>query len=385
MKLSQQITDFIKDNTRLINKVDKKSFIVLSYLGFYEKKAATLEDVAESLANKFDTELLTRERIRQIFKTSFTDKVSILPLWDQLQKLVDYINEEGFVTQEQIRSKLLEVYEVESISIKGIFDLISLFKIDKKQIKWELFTSTFEIPTREYLNDNLPLYIITKNNIKLYKNAYKRAVTAPGLVGIASIENSINEIQAKNKLTDREISNIRSLIKNSPEVLLLGNDRYAVPERENTVVNGLKKMFIEGVPLEMDAITYGILQYLSKRTPPKFHPYPNEVELKSYLEQLKSLIKVSENLRIYKYEEEFELKNFDKLIYQIIKESPGLNSEQLMNKANEIIKTTEQEELTRIHLYKLLKNPFIFADLSIGPRKARFFLISQYNSSKLES
>lgn len=394
MLLVTQIKNLVQEGHNKPATLDRDLFLVLSYYGFGDSKNPTLEDVAKLASQKFpNNKIGTRERARQIIKERFLKHLSKneTSLKRSLSKLKVEVIDMEVLTQHSFTQLVFNVFGEGKFSVSGIVSLLNEIKLEstlKMDTKVEIHTTDLSKPTKEDLKTEKDLIISKAKYTKKLEKAYKDIITAPGMTGTretnSTIETIISGINKKHagspkELVEKDKEILRFIISKSSRVVRLSKNRYTVSDRENVLNNGLEKLFykINSVPTRV-AIE-SLKQYLNKRTPPKGSTYPDEEGIFEFLSIENKEYELKGNQMCLRSGAKLSpLEGHDLILYNILQAKPGLDSKELLQELKAESIKMGLNEPSEPYLYKLVKNPFVYADESLGKRKQRFFHISAH-------
>jgi hypothetical protein len=236
--------------------------IVLNHFGFGE--AAELWPTLEQLAERYDG--LTRERIRQIIESTYTEHLPdrALPaaraaerilarqsLWSE-RDLLDALRSAGLIGD-----------------LKHSVGILSYLQSQGLATEYEVYLPSLQRATRAtYLSDAGHLVAVPDQVGKLLKDL-KAAQTLPGRAGLAKLSN----VRRRGARVDHEaLAELISLAGNAWSGSSGGEIWYSFEDRENVLVNEAATTFAVTSRCRVDDLAVLLAQALTKKAPPDEYP-----------------------------------------------------------------------------------------------------------------
>jgi hypothetical protein len=343
MSIESELVSFLENNIKNEANKLRDIEIIKFYYGLNDFPWPTLEETAERFS------INSRERIRQILKFKFRQKVSK----NSIPSLYSFINLLHSREYWQLSEFTEQVYMKglsESHHIKGIFNLISDIDIE---CDFEFYTNDLIVATRSSIISGKDVFLIKASNIKDIQRLLKKAQSLPGRCGIANLK------YIKEELGDN-FNLILLLIRSSDNswVKVDGDDYWYIFEnRANTIINYCEKVF--GIFDDCDSYKLATVFKNALNSRSHKYPYPPIEIINDYLKSSVFLINtemglkfiVDKNEKLNKIEE--ELLSFFRV-----------NSQASFP---EIRQYLEKKGYEHAHIVKSVNHsPFIYIDKSLG-------------------
>jgi hypothetical protein len=246
---------------------------VLLHYGFGDMAWPTLEQIGAQLS------IGTRERVRQVLHSTFKAKASI-ESFPVLSAALQEISRIEFESIPEIREKLVDLGIIsQSTRIRGLLNLgIDLNAVtDYEFVDHEL--STLSRSEAEFGENT---FLGTEAAIAELRDAFKKAKTLPGLLGLASrdyLYDSIGSEAAEKIWRFMELGADVEFIQYSDQ------QWYIFENRDNTLVNSCEKIFLLSAEINAYALAETLSNALHRRT--NKYKYPSSEIVLKWINQSK--------------------------------------------------------------------------------------------------
>jgi hypothetical protein len=245
--------------------------IVAHFFGFGEAQWPTLESTASHF------EVGTRERVRQIIKSKFFDRVTLADL-PVLRKCSNLLSAKDMWLRNEYRNALNENSLAPDLySIKGVLNLMHGLSLSEEYGIYDPNVSTISRSKLGHFEDYL---IITSKKAKSLKKALNIARSIPGQIGLANTK----DIPVKS--VDLPIDDLIKTIRLSAYSWMKsdGSDYwYCFEDRDNILVNSAEKIFALTDVVEISRLAVCIRNGLNARS--SRYEYPNVALIEDYIRQ----------------------------------------------------------------------------------------------------
>lgn len=366
MYIEEELLDYLETNIsdRRADKARNKNLIAY-YCGFGGSPWPTLGQVAK----KFD--IGTRERVRQIKKDDFLDKLIISALPNAL-KAAELIKSYDFVSSQEFILQLIhEGLGDSTISIVGILNLLQ--DLDTCN-DYDIYDCKLKSVSRSNVNSQTSNYLINQSIVKDLNIKIKKARTLPGLLGLANLDDLQFEL---GNLNDVSFSYVKDLISSSEDYCCVELDSqkwYCLEDRDNILINSCEKLFGVIDSCEISILSEVLENSLKARTPRFKYPSKNVIE--AFLKKSKSFIVNGNSVRFIK--EKSELTEIETDVVEYLKKSGTSESVAFKNH----LLSKGHDSLIKKAIYNSV---LVLVNREGGRRKLSFQLtpnLSVVNSSK---
>lgn len=274
MNVEQELALWLDANIRegKKNKARDTRAVLLHY-GFGDIAWPTLEQIGEQLS------IGTKERVRQVLDFSFKSKASI-ESFPVLRAALQEIRQIEFESIPEIRNKLVSLGVISpSTRIRGLLNLGSDLNavadydfVDHELSKLSRSEAEFDEKT----------FVGTRSAIEALREAYKKAKTLPGLLGLASRDYLHDAIGSE--ATEK----IWRFMELSGEVeFIQHNDQqwYVFENRDNTLVNSCEKICSLSAENDLQVIAEALSNALRRRSHKDKYEYPNSEIVQKWIYQ----------------------------------------------------------------------------------------------------
>jgi hypothetical protein len=351
-------------NPRQNQNLERDIEIIKSYFGLSNNPMPTYESIGLKYA-------LERERVRQIIENKFFQKTSLLDL-PELNELVEFIESKTFHTAKEIEDFLCKrKYQKETHSFillyknliqkKFKFNDQSIYSIDLKNI-----------PLQDFSNKN---FIIIKSEVMdKMSSIYKVVATAPGIIGIANL----NNVFEKNEFPKRYIDLFKYIISESNDIWYILNAKslwYTFENRDNNIEHSLGKIKNITDTIELDSLASLVYKTLRFFRTSDYSKAPYDI-VYNYLKNSKYLSSINNNF-VKLNVQESELTDIEADVIKIFKDSPKekLDYTYLRN----LLLDGHSEDSIK----KISYSPIIFRNKSKGRRNYTYRLASDFSYANL--
>lgn len=278
MNIEEELLNFLHESIRNNDTKYRDIQLILFFFGFRGELWPTLEDAAV----KFDvgeSENRRSERPRQIIKNKFTSKVSLSDL-PKIASVSRIFQATEFSTVEELALKLKKEQLVpELFSIKGVLNLLQHLGVCKE---YDIYTNKLIKASRTSINSESNLYLLRKSEITNIRNALKKLIVYPGIVGISNLDSFFikNEIYLPYKTI------LVDVLRSRDDVWFSNIDNecfFMVEDRDNTLINRLEKIKNISDAVNIKKLAIVLANSFKQRTPPKGNNYPSINVIEQYI------------------------------------------------------------------------------------------------------
>ena len=272
MNIENELIAFIDSQTPSHSAIDKdRNIEIIAYFyGFRSSSWPTLDETAEHYG------LGTRERVRQIVKKYFVDRVtaSDIPSIDAVRRLIE---RKRYWLHSELEEGIEELRLAgDNFSITGLFNLMNDLKISHG---YEIYTPDLKKATRWSIHKFEENFIIRKSDNPKVKSLFGKAKRLPGRCGIARLDYLESEAEYT---TYRTL--IENLVKFSPTAWVKQDNGilwYLFEGGDNTLINYSEKVFSVIDKCETERLAETYRNALDART--YKHAYPSTDLITDYL------------------------------------------------------------------------------------------------------
>lgn len=274
MNVEEELSQWLDTNIpqRRANKSRDAQAVFLHY-GFGDIAWPTLEQIGEQLS------IGTRERVRQVLKSTFKTKASI-EHFPVLQVALEEISNVDFESIPEVRKRLTSLGVISpSTRIRGLLNLGS----DLGAIgDYEFLDHNLTKLSRSEAEFDEKTFLGTKSAVVDLKKIFKKAKTLPGLLGLATkayLKDEIGPEAAERVWRFMELGAEAEVIQDGDQ------QWYIFEDRDNTLINSCEKIASISIANNTQVLAETLRNSLRRRT--QRYEYPSSEVIRKWIYQSK--------------------------------------------------------------------------------------------------
>ncbi|MFY0761015.1 hypothetical protein AB1K32_19535 [Metabacillus dongyingensis] len=258
MLTRDSIETIMRKRNRRGDNLERDIQIVQSYFGLGNQTAPTYPSIADEFGG------MTRERIRQIIERKFIQRVREEDK-DTLYGIENVIHQFPLVWVEELKG----ILEEKGLTDSGLHNqgLVNLFRIFGICPEYEMYTPSFDVPTRFDFERGEPLFLARMEVKDPLHEEFSRIRNVPGLHGIACLERAFEQ----ENLDGRTLPFFRTLLSHSDHCWTHENEEgfwYLWEDRENVMFNVLGKTALVTRTAPVQVLSDVLQRYINRRALP---------------------------------------------------------------------------------------------------------------------